>query len=177
MKKFEKEIRDLLDNLDNFVPDGPPPDKERAREREREPEREVRKTRPVGVMPQPVPIRPKRTTSGRLNAWLTEHHIGRGLRWMLGGLLVVCAAMVIGQLSNGSLLWLAQIVGAIGGLMFLAPLFSRFFKGKEMDEGPQYWRGQAVENDSFSWGSVKGWFNRGKRDKNNWDDRNRRNRW
>lgn len=174
MKKYEREIRDLLENLDSFVPDGPPPEKERPRERE--PEREVRRTRPVGVMPQPVPIRPRRSLGGRINEWLTEHHVGAGLRWMLAGIGLLVVAMIIWQNFPG-IGWVAQIIGALGGLVFLSPLLVRFFAGKDLDNDNQsYWRGQAVSDDKFNWNSVKSWFGR-KKPNDPWNDRNKRNRW
>ncbi len=181
MKKYEREIRDLLESMDSFVPDGPAQEKERTRERE--PEREVRRTRPVGVMPpQPIPIRPRRSFFARLGQWLTEHHVGLSLRLMLSGLGLVIIALIIRQNFGNSVVWLAQIIGAVGALVFIAPVLVRFFKGRDLDNSndPQYWRGQAVESEHFSWGSLKKWLGGGNRRKgknNPWEDRNRRGKF
>ncbi len=178
MKKYEREIRDLLDKMDTFVPETPTPDKERSRDRE--PEREPRK-RSVGVMPpQPIPIRPRRSASSRFGQWLADHQVSIALRYMLGGVGLVIAALIIAQ-NFKDLLWLSQLLGAVGGLLFLAPVLIRFFKGKDLDEGPQHWRGETVGNEHFSWSSMKKWFGgRRKRNKGTndpWNDRNRGGRW
>lgn len=178
MKKYEREIRDLLEQLDTFVPDNPAPDKERSRDRE--PEREPRK-RSVGVMPPqpPIPIRSRRSTTSRFSQWLTNAKVSAGLRMMLGGLFLVILALVIAQ-NFRDLTPIAQIIGAIGGMVFLMPVLFRFFRGKEMDSGPDYWRGQEVQSESFSWSSLRTWWRgRGNRRGGNdpWNDRNRKNRF
>ncbi|HEX2911136.1 MAG TPA: hypothetical protein VH186_10040 [Chloroflexia bacterium] len=180
MKKYEREIRELLEKMESFVPENPTGEKERVRDREPERERESRK-RSVGVMPpQPIPIRPRRSNTSNFSAWLNEHHVSVSLRWMLAGLGLVIVAMIIAE-NFGGLLWLAQLVGAIGGIVFLSPVLIRFFKGRDLDDGQQYWRGQAVGSDGFSWTNVKSWFRgrgRGNRRSNDpWNNRNRNNRW
>lgn len=179
MKKYEREIRELLDKMDVFVPENPGQEKDRSRDKE--PEREPRK-RSVGVMPQPTPIRPRRSAASRFGQWLTDNHVNTSMRLMLGGLGLVIIAFVILQLLGSPWLWLAQLLGALGGFLFVSPVLLRFFGGKDVDSGPQYWRGQAVENDSFSWRSFRNWLG-GRRNRNNkrgndpWNDRNRNNRW
>ncbi len=181
MKKYEREIRELLDKLDTFVPDSPATEKERPKERE--PEREVRRPRPVGVMPpQPIPIRPRRSMMSRIGTWLTEHQIGMSLRLMLGGLGLVIVALIIRQYTGSSLNWLSQLLAAAGAIVFLTPVLMRFFRGKSLDgDSTAYWRGQSVESEHFSWGSFRKWIGgnkRNRRNKNNpWDDRNRPGRW
>ncbi len=176
MKKYEREIRELLDKLDTFVPENPTPDKERSREREREPERETRK-RPVGVMPpQPVPIRPRLSPYTRFRRWLETSRVSVSLQFMVGGLLILALALMVLEFGGGSMLWLAQLIGAIGGLVFLWPIGARFFTGQDLDEHTQdNWRGQPT-------GGKRGfkfsrWF-RGNKSKNpnDWNDRNRKPR-
>ena len=167
MKKYEREIRELLDNLDAFVPEGSPSEKDKEnKDRNREREPEVRK-RPVGVMPpQPIPINSRRPKSGGLRHWLTEHNVSTALQLMVGGLLLVAVAFIITDLAGNSWLWLAQIVGAIGGIVFLSPLLIRFFTGSSIGEdSQQYWRGQPIETESFSWDSVKRMFGGGRNNK------------
>jgi hypothetical protein len=181
MKKYEREIRDLLEKMENFVPENPTPEKERPRERE--PEREVRRQRPVGVMPpQPIPIRPRRSFFSRFGEWLDAHHVGLSLRLMLGGLGLVIIALIVRQNFGASWTWPAQILAAVGGIVFLMPVLVRFFRGKDIDNGPQYWRGQVVESEHFSWNSLRNWLGgkrnrRNNRNNNPWNDRDRRGRW
>jgi len=176
MKKYEREIREILEKMDTFVPESPPADKERSRDRE--PEREPRK-RPVGVMPpQPIPIRPRRSALSRFNQWLAAHHVSLSFRLMLGGLGLVIVALVVNEyLPN--MTWLAQLIGAIGAFVFVSPVLMRFFRGRDVDSGPQFWRGQAVESDHFSWESLRNWLGgrRRKSSRDPWNDRNRKNRW
>jgi hypothetical protein len=178
MKKYEREIRDLLEKMENFVPENPTPEKERPRERE--PEREVRRQRPVGVMPpQPIPIRPRRSFLTRVGQWLDTHHVGLALRLMLVGLAFVITGLIILDNFGPGWAWLAQGLAALGGLIFLTPVLVRFFRGRDIESGSQYWRDQVVESDSFSWNSLRNWFGgknkQRKGNKNPWDDR--RGRW
>ncbi|MDB5083030.1 MAG: hypothetical protein JWP00_4954 [Chloroflexi bacterium] len=178
MKKYEREIREILEKMDTFVPETPPAEKERSREREQE--REPRK-RPVGVMPpQPIPIRPRRSALSRFNQWLAAHHISLSFRLMLGGLGLVIVALILLEYLP-AMGWLAQLVGALGAFVFLSPVLLRFFRGRDLDSdsGNQYWRGQVVESENFSWNSLRTWMG-GRRKKPNrdpWNDRNRKNRW
>ena len=177
MKKYEREIREILEKMDTFVPESPPAEKERSRDRE--PEREPRK-RPVGVMPpQPIPIRPRRSALSRFNQWLASHHVSLSFRLMLGGLGLVIVALIVNEYT--SLTWVAQLIGAIGAFVFISPVLLRFFRGKDLDGGAQYWRGQAVESDHFSWNSLRNWLGgRRKNPRDPWNDRNRKNnnnRW
>jgi hypothetical protein len=176
MKKYEREIREILEKMDTFVPESPPADKERSRDRE--PEREPRK-RPVGVMPpQPIPIRPRRSALSRFNQWLAAHHVSLSFRLMLSGLGLVIVALVVNEyLPN--MTWLAQLIGALGAFVFVSPVLMRFFRGRDVDSGPQIWRGQAVESDHFSWESLRNWLGgrRRKSSRDPWNDRNRKNRW
>lgn len=175
MKKYEREIREILEKMDTFVPETPPAEKERNRDRE--PEREPRK-RLVGVMPpQPVPIRPRRSALYRFNQWLTAHKIGLSFRLMLTGLGLVIVALIINEYLPG-MPWLAQLIGAIGAFVFVSPVLIRFFRGRDLDGGQQYWRGQTVESDHFSWNSLRNWLGgRRKSSRDPWNDRNRKNRW
>ena len=162
MKKYEREIRELLDKMDTFVPENPTPEKERNRERE--PEREPRK-RPVGVMPpQPIPIRSKRPAPTGFRQWLLDHKIGPSMQMILGGLLLVVLALIVWQQTHID--WLAQLLGTLGGLVFLGPVLVRFFGGKYMDEDGQYWRGQQVGEGGFNWAMMRGWFGKKRRPKN-----------
>ncbi len=176
MKKYEREIREILEKMDTFVPENPPAEKERNRDRE--PEREPRK-RSVGVMPpQPVPIRPRRSALSRFNQWLSAHQIGFSFRLMMAGLGLVIVALIISEYRPG-MPWLAQLIGAIGAFVFVSPVLLRFFRGRDVDSGPQSWRGQVVESDHFSWNSLRTWLG-GRRKKSSrtpWNDRNRNNRW
>ncbi len=179
MKKYEREIRDLLDKLDTFVPESPAPDKERNRDRE--PEREPRK-RSVGVMPaQPIPIRPRRSRMSGFSQWLTEHKVNSSLRLMLTGLGLVILALIIHEnVRLQSLTWMVQLLGAIGGLVFLSPVLIRFFRGTSLDsDANQYWRGQSVESEHFSWSSLKNWFGSRRGSKGPGKDpfKDRNNRW
>jgi len=177
MKKYEREIREILEKMDTFVPETPPAEKERNRDRE--PEREPRK-RSVGVMPpQPIPIRPHRSALYRFNQWLSAHQIGFSFRLMLGGLGLVIVALIINEYLPG-MPWLAQLIGAIGAFVFVSPVLLRFFRGRDMDaNGQQFWRGQSVESDHFSWNSLRNWLGgrRKKSSRDPWNDRNRNNRW
>ncbi|MBN9391387.1 MAG: hypothetical protein J0I20_25375 [Chloroflexi bacterium] len=178
MKKYEREIREILEKMDTFVPDSPPAEKERNRDRE--PEREPRK-RSVGVMPpQPVPIRPRRSATYRFNQWLTSHHIGFSFRLMLAGLGLVIVALIINEYLPG-MPWLAQLIGAIGAFVFVSPVLIRFFRGRDLDNDQKYWRGQVVESDSFSWSSLRNWLGgRRKSSRDPWKNNNRNrnnNRW
>jgi hypothetical protein len=180
MKKHEREIRELLEKMDNFLPDNPPADRGAA---EREPKKKV-----VGVMqpaPRPIPIRQSRST--RLRGWLREHRISTGLACIIGGFGLVIVGLIVkeflGKQSAGLLI--AEILVAAGAILFLFPIFLRFFTGRDIsdpDSGTQYWRGQALDDSGFTWQTVKRWFQgrkRPTRTNNPWNnnDRNRNNRW
>ena len=175
MKKYEREIREILEKMDTFVPESPPAEKERSRDRE--PEREPRK-RSVGVMPpQPTPIRAKRSALSRFNQWLAAQHVSLSFRLMLSGLGLVIVALIVHEYLPG-LTWMAQLIGAIGAFVFVSPVFLRFFRGKDLDSGTQFWRGQTTESDHFSWASLRNWFGgRKKSSRDPWNDRNHKNRW
>lgn len=176
MKKYEREIRELLEKMDAFVPDSPTPEKERIREREPEREREPR--RPViSVMPtqQPIPIRPRRTAVQRLMKWFTDHQVNKGLQIMLAGLVLVILALIIRQ-NIPDAKWVAQIIGAIGGIIFAGPVILRFLRGKDLDDGPKMWRGQQTETEDFSWSGLRRWFGKGSDKKNINISKDRNNR-
>lgn len=173
MKKHEREIRELLEKMDNFLPDNPPVERT---EREREPKKKV-----VGVMPpapRPIPIRKK--SSPGFGAWLRAHKISTALSCTILAFALAITGLIIG--SNFRVTWLAQAFIAAGGIVFLLPLLFRFFTGRDLNDNvdsSQYWRGQALNDSGFTWQTVKGWFGRNRRPKNtSWNDRNNRNqRW
>jgi hypothetical protein len=177
MKKYEREIREILEKMDTFVPETPPAEKERSRDRE--PEREPRK-RPVGVMPpQPIPIRPRHSAFSRFNQWLAAHNVSFSFRLMLAGLGLVIAALIVHEYLP-AMSWLAQLLGALGALVFLSPVLFRFFRGRDLDSsGTDYWRGQPVDSTNFSWNSLRSWVGgrRKKSSRDPWNDRNPKNRW
>ncbi len=165
MKRHEREIRELLEKMDSFLPDSPP--QERASERE--PKKKV-----VGVMPpaaRPIPIR--KSNSARFGAWLREHHIGAGLTCIILAFVLAIGGMIVLQNFRGAAI-VGQIMVAVGALLFLYPILFRFFAGRDMNdssEGPKYWRGQSVD-DGFSWQTVRRWF----QSRNRPNNRNRQNR-
>lgn len=174
MKKHEREIRELLEKMDTFLPDNPP-----AERGEREPKKKV-----VGVMPpapRPIPIR--KSSSARFSSWLREHKISTGLACIMGGFVLVISGLIvrefIGRQNPGLLV--AQVFVAAGAILFLTPVFLRFFTGRDLSDssdGPKMWRGQTVD-EGFSWQSIRRWFQgRKRRTKNDpWNDKNRNNRW
>jgi hypothetical protein len=97
---------------------------------------------------------------------------------MLAGLGLVIAALIVNEyLPNMG--WIAQLLGALGAFVFLSPVLFRFFRGRDLDGGADYWRGQPVESDNFSWTSLRSWVG-GRRKKSRrdpWNDRNPKNRW
>lgn len=175
MKKHEREIRELLEKMDTFLPDNPP-----AERAEREPKKKV-----VGVMPpapRPIPIR--KSSSARFGSWLREHKISTGLACIMGGFALVIGGLIVREFlgrQNPGLL-VAQLMVAAGAIVFLIPVFMRFFTGRDLsdsNDGPKYWRGQAID-DGFGWQSIRRWFQSRKRPskKDQWNDRNNRNnRW
>ncbi len=171
MKKHEREIREILEKMDSFLPDSPPVERG-----EREPKKKV-----VGVMPpapRPIPIR--KSSSARFTAWLREHKISTALACIIGGFALVIAGLIIWQ--NFRINWLAQALVIAGAICYLLPVFMRFFTGRDLNDGENnsaYWRGQPVD-EGFSWQTVKSWFQGRRRNskKDPWNDRNNRNnRW
>jgi len=172
MKKHEREIRELLEKMDTFLPDNPTPERS---EREKEPKKKV-----VGVMPpapRPIPIRPSQSV--RFSKWLRAHKISTALACIIGGFALVITGLIINEFvarQNSSLLWVGQVFVAAGAILYLVPVLARFFSGRDLndsDDGPKYWRGQAT-NEGFSWQSVQRWFQARKSGPGN--DR-KRNRW
>jgi hypothetical protein len=174
MKKHEREIRELLEKMDSFLPDSPPVERT---EREREPKKKV-----VGVMPpapRPIPIRKK--PSARFGSWLRAHKISTALACVILAFALAVTGLIIG--SNFRSVWLAQAFIAAGAIVFLLPLLVRFFTGRDLNDdvdGSQHWRGQPLDDSGFSWQTVKGWFQKNRRRPSidPWNDRNNRNpRW
>lgn len=178
MKKYEQEIRELLEKMDreSFVQENP------TGERERDPRRKV-----VGVVPPaPRPLRPKQTIRQRFTHWLADHNINRGLAWMLGGYAVAISGMVLaGEVlrNNASFFWIVQVLLAIGGLMFLTPVAVRFFTGQDINNNAKTWRGEVVNDEPiFTWSKVKQWFSSGRNNngrgggRDPWNNR-RNDRW
>ncbi|MEI6045869.1 MAG: hypothetical protein WCS37_16090 [Chloroflexota bacterium] len=170
MKKHEREIRELLDKMDNFLPDSPPVERG-----EREPKKKVVSVMPP--VPQPIPIRKKSAfTPG---AWLREHKISTGLACLILGFALVISGLIVWQ-NFPVLRWLAQALVAGGAIVYLLPVLLRFFTGRDLNDsndGPKYWRGQSLDT-GFSWQNVRRWFQGRKRRPNNdpWNERKRNNR-
>jgi hypothetical protein len=169
MKKHEREIRELLEKMDNFLPDSPP-----AERSEREPKKKV-----VSVMPpspRPIPIRKK--SSFNLGAWLREHKISTGLACLILGFALVISGLIVWE--NFRVLWLAQALIAAGAIVYLLPVLLRFFTGRDLNDsndGPKYWRSQQLDS-GFSWQNIRRWFQGRKRRPSNdpWNDPNRNKR-
>lgn len=150
MKKYEQEIRELLEKMDreSFVQENP------AGERERDARRKA-----AGVVPPaPRPLRPKQSAGQRFSGWLADHNINRGFAWMLGGYAVAIVGMILwGEvIRTNSQFWIVQVLLAVGGLMFLAPVVFRFFTGQDISNGPKVWRGEVVNDEPiFTWRKLK----------------------
>lgn len=160
MKKYEQEIRELLEKMDreSFVAD--------ATKTDRPPNENKYRTTGT-VPPAPRPIRPKQSNPARVGKWMTDHKIYRSGIYMIVGFCLVIAGMVLRSeilRDNSSLFWLVQLIVAVGVLIFLAPTVLRFFTGRDVDAAPKTWRGDMVVNDEpiFTWQKVKGWFGGGK---------------
>ncbi len=169
MNKYEKEIRELLEKMENFVPDTP------AQEPDREPKR---KPTNISVMQsaQPRPLRPKARTSSRFRQWLREHNITGSLAYLIAGFAFMIAGMITLQyFSNVRIV--SEVLVLAGFVLYVAPIFVRFFGGDVDSSGPAMWRGEAINNDSmFTWKRLKGLFG-GRRGGGGNDPWNRRNRW
>ena len=169
MKKYEQEIRELLDKLENFVPETP------ATEREREPKKKV-----VGVMPPaPKPIPLRLSPTARFSRWLRQRNISMGWVFIIFSFSCVIAGLIIHQMLP-SLNVLAQILAIVGAVSYLVPVLLRFFTGRDVNSDPKYWRGQMLEDEPvFNWSKVRQWLGGNKRNRssNSWNDRNRSNRW
>jgi hypothetical protein len=155
MKKYEQEIRELLEKIekDNFVGDG----KDGKRPENANPnENRYRNA------PPPRPIRPKQKNTARVGNWMNTHGVYRAGMYMIIGYSVVIAGLTFREFSGGntsSLFWLVQLIVGIGGLLFLAPAVIRFFTGRSVDNQPKMWRGEFVNDEpAFTWQKVKGWF-------------------
>jgi hypothetical protein len=173
MKKYEKEIREILEKMDSFVPEAPPQEKEREREPKKKPTN-------IGILHPvpPRPIRAKQSFGTRFRNWLRTNNITGSLAYLVGGFALMIAGLIILENFRGITI-VAQLLVLAGFICYIAPIFIRFFGG-DPDRGssPKYWRGMEVEHESvFTWKKFKGLFT-GKRgrDKNDpWNNRN--NRW
>jgi len=172
MKKYEKEIREILDKMDSFVPEAP------AQEREREKEPKKKPTN-VSVMPvtPPRPIRPKTTTSTRFRQWLRDHKITGSLAYLIFGFFFMICGMISMQ-NFGSVHIVGEVLVLLGFVLYIAPVFIRFFGyGAMLNDDPQFWRGELVNREPmFSWKNLKSLIT-GKRKGRDNDPWNKRNRW
>lgn len=176
MKKYEKEIREILDKMDSFVPDVPAQEKEREKEPRRKPTN-------IGVIqppPPPRPIRAKQSAGTRFRAWLRANNITGSLGYqMLGFVFLIGSLMLLENVRNISII--AQILALIGFALYISPLAIRFFGGNpDRDPSNKTWRGSVIENDSiFTWKKLKSVFtSKPDKPKNDpWNKNNRNNRW
>jgi hypothetical protein len=152
MKKYEKEIRDLLEKIEkeSFIPETPKSDR---------PSDSRSRTSPP---PPPRPIRPKQSNTARVGKWMNDHGVYRSGMYMMIGYFLVIGALVINTefiRGAGSLYWLVQAMAALGGILFIAPVVTRFFTGRSMDTQPKMWRGEFINDEpAFTWQKVKQWF-------------------
>ena len=174
MKKYEREIREILEKMDSFVNESP--SQERDRELKRKPTN-------IGVMSQttPRPIFPKMRASDRLKKWMREHSITGNLSYMLLGFIFMISGLMVLDLLGGAVFtFLAQVLVLIGFGLYVAPVFIRFFGGgKRPFNGSQIWRGEIVQDEPvFTWKKLKGWITGSRKGKGKppWDGKNR-NRW
>lgn len=171
MKKYEREIRELLEKIDDFVPETA------IAEREREAKKKV-----TGVMPtppNPIPIRPQSRQT--FTQWLRARNLSGAWAFIIFGFACLVVALIINQ-ELPQFKIVAQVLGIVAAVAYLLPLLLRFFWGRDVNSDPKYWRGQAVEEEPmFKWGNVKQWFGRNRRKSNSktnyWNDRNSSNRW
>ncbi len=171
MKKYEKEIREILEKMDSFVPEAPAPEREREKEPKKKPTN-------VSVMPvtPPRPIRPKTTTYTRFRQWLRDHKITGSLAYLIFGFFFMICGMIALQ-NFGSVRIVGEVLVLVGFALYIAPVFIRFFGfGAMLNDEPQFWRGDMVNRDPiFSWKNLKGLFT-GKRNRGNNDPWNKGNR-
>ncbi|MEI7553716.1 hypothetical protein [Candidatus Chlorohelix sp.] len=174
MKKYEKEIREILEKMDTFIPETPSQEKER----EREPKRKPTPTN-IGVL-QPMPPRPiraKHSFGAGFGKWLREHKITGSLAYLIFGFFFIILGLMVSE-NFSSIQIVAQLLALTGLALYIAPIFIRFFGGNpDKDSTTQYWRGDLVEQDSvFTWKKLKSLI-RGGRNRGKNDPWNRRNRW
>jgi hypothetical protein len=176
MKKYEQEIRELLEKMDTFVPDASPAEREREA-----------KKKAVGVMPAaPIPITSRQLQSKGLSQWLRSHNISAGLAYLILSFGLVITGLILRQQvdPNNILVIVAQVLGIIGIILYLMPIILRIVYGRDVNNtDTKYWRGQPVlQEPIINWSKLmqKIGFGKNNKPKNNsstWNDRNRSNRW
>jgi hypothetical protein len=172
MKKYEKEIREILEKMDTFIPETPSQEKEREREPKKKPTN-------IGVL-QPMPPRPiraKQSFGSGFNKWLRDNKITGSLAYLISGFFFIILGLMVRE-NFSSIQIVAQLLVLTGFVLYIAPIFIRFFGGNpDKDSSTQYWRGDLVEHDSvFTWQKLKSLISGGRKRGGN-DPWNRRNRW
>ena len=172
MKKYEQEIRELLDKLENFVPETT------ASEREREAKKKV-----VGVMPPaPKPLSPRGRgrTGGGFGQWLRAHNLSVGIGYLIMSFGLLVVALIINQQAPSGFKIIAQILAVVAAVIYLLPIILRVFMGRDINSDGKYWRGQSVEEEPIvNLAKLRQRFGKrgGNGNSNSSNDRNRSNRW
>lgn len=172
MKKYEQEIRELLDKLENFVPETT------ASEREREAKKKV-----MGVMP-PTSIKPlsprDRSRAGGFGQWLRAHNLNVGIGYLIMSFGLLIVALIINQQAPPSFRIVAQVLGVVAAIIYILPVVLRVFTGRDVNAEGKYWRENSVEEEPIvNLAKLRQRF--GKKgsngNSNSSNDRNRSNRW
>ena len=176
MKRYEKEIRDLLEQIEGFPENSDskkkgnvaPPDELFAqaarREREqREAERQsvtmrspsnddrVMRSRPLDP-PAPIPF-----PTGRRTSLLSRlRHIPLGIIMTVG---TICLGIIGIAFIQARQEFVGAVVIGVAALVFLSPSLLSFFGRSANTSDTMYWRGQSVSGAS-GWSQARAWFNR-----------------